>query len=209
VDFENHCWEESRGMGFSYGYNREEDAWDYNSPQILILSFIDKVSRGGNFLLDIGPDEHGKIPPIMQERLLAIGEWMKINGEAIYSTISWKTPSQWSAGKTDYKPKSGSNDLFLKLTVDPDSGYAVKECFFTYNPNTNNLYALLPKYPLDKKFIIRNVKLNKSAKINLLETNEDLVWKQKGNDIEITFPESDPDKIRSQYVYVIRINSPR
>jgi hypothetical protein len=32
LDFEDHDWEESRGMGYSYGYNREEDAWDYNSP---------------------------------------------------------------------------------------------------------------------------------------------------------------------------------
>ena len=53
-------------MGFSYGYNRAEDAWDYNSAQSLVLQLIDKVSRGGNFLLDIGPDAHGKIPPIME-----------------------------------------------------------------------------------------------------------------------------------------------
>ena len=79
VDFEDHPWEESRGMGASYGYNRNEDAWDYNSAQSLVLQLIDKVSRGGNFLLDIGPDAHGKIPPIMQERLLQIGDWMHIN----------------------------------------------------------------------------------------------------------------------------------
>ncbi|MBC7901953.1 MAG: alpha-L-fucosidase, partial [Gemmatimonadaceae bacterium] len=76
LDFEDNYWEESRGIGHSYGYNREEDGWDYNSSQSLVLALVDKVSRGGNFLLDIGPDEHGKIPPIMQERLLDIGKWM-------------------------------------------------------------------------------------------------------------------------------------
>ena len=152
LDFETHDWEESRGMGYSYGYNREEDAWDYNSTQSLILALIDKVSRGGNFLLDIGPDEHGKIPPIMQDRLLQMGEWLTINGEAIYNTSRWKTPSQWSEGRRDYK---GSNahiegdwktggDIMLKLTVDPEPGYAVKELFFTYNRNTNSLYAIFP-----------------------------------------------------------------
>ncbi|MBK6932388.1 MAG: alpha-L-fucosidase [Saprospirales bacterium] len=88
LDFEDHAWEESRGMGFSYGYNRMEDASDYNSAQTLLLHLIDKVSRGGNFLLDIGPDSHGKIPPIMQERLLEIGKWLEINGEAIYGDPS-------------------------------------------------------------------------------------------------------------------------
>ena len=79
LDFEDHYWEENRGMGYSYGYNRDEDSWDYNTPQSLIISLVDKVSRGGNFLLDIGPDASGKIPPIMEERLLQMGSWMKIN----------------------------------------------------------------------------------------------------------------------------------
>jgi alpha-L-fucosidase len=67
-------WEECRGIGFSFGYNRNEDAWDYNSEKTLILTLVDVVSHGGNLLLDIGPDGTGKIPPIMQERLLQIGK---------------------------------------------------------------------------------------------------------------------------------------
>src|SRR4030095_10604745 len=169
LDFEDHYWEESRGMGFSYGYNREEDAWDYNSAQSLVLNLVDKVSRGGNFLLDIGPDEHGKIPPIMQERLLQIGEWLKINGEAIYGTSRWKIASQWSEGRHDYQPKKEDwktgGDLMLTLTVDPDPGYAVKEVFYTYNAKTNSLYAILPRYPDMKKIILRNVTLPAGTKI--------------------------------------------
>jgi alpha-L-fucosidase len=205
LSFEDHYWEENRGMGFSYGYNRQEDAWDYNSPQSLVLQLIDKVSRGGNFLLDIGPDEHGKIPPIMQERLLQIGSWMKINNEAIYNTVGWKRASQWSRGKTDYKPKSNSGDLLLKLTVDPDPGYAVKECFFTFNPTTNNLYLLLPKYPSDKKFVVHDLRLNPGTKIEMLETGETLGWEQQGDDLEIRLPEFDPNKIKSQYAFVLRL----
>ena len=215
LDFEDHDWEESRGMGYSYGYNREEDAWDYNSTQSLIIALIDKVSRGGNFLLDIGPDEHGKIPPIMQDRLLQMGEWLNVNGEAIYNTRRWKMPFQWSEGRRDYKGnnehiagdwKTGG-DIMLKLTVDPDPGYAVKEVFYTYNPTSNDLFAIFPKYPDNRKLVLKDVTLPTGAKITILSLKENLQWKQTGANIEISLPEYNPNKITSPYAYVVKIEN--
>lgn len=206
VDFEDHPWEESRGMGASYGYNRNEDSWDYNSAQSLVLQLIDKVSRGGNFLLDIGPDAHGKIPPIMQERLFEIGNWMDINSEAIYNTARWKTTSQWSEGNRSFKP--GKNeDPVLKITVDGDSGYAVKEIFYTYNPITNSLYAILPKYPSDKKLILKNLQLPTGTVINFISTKENVQWQQQGNDVLVTFPDYDANKIKAPYAFVLKIEN--
>lgn len=205
LDFEDHAWEESRGMGYSYGYNREEDAWDYNSTQSLVLQLIDKVSRGGNFLLDIGPDEHGKIPPIMQERLLQMGEWLKINGEAIYNTTRWKMHSQWSDGNREYKDRSG--DMLLKITIDPDPGFAVKEVFYTYNANTNALYAILPKYPDNKKLVLKNIQLEAGTIISFLSTKEKLQWKQSGDDVEIIFPDYNPNKIKAPYAFAVKIDN--
>jgi alpha-L-fucosidase len=205
LDFDNHYWEESRGMGYSYGYNREEDAWDYNSAQSLVLQLIDKVSRGGNFLLDIGPDEHGKIPPIMQERLLQMGEWLKINGEAIYNTSRWKEHAQWGEGNREYKDRSG--DMLLKITVDPDPGYAVKEVFYTYNAKTNALYAIFPKYPDSKKLILKNINPAAATNIHFLSTKEKLQWQKQGNNVVIDLPEYNPNKIRSAYAYVVKIEN--
>lgn len=205
VDFEDHYWEESRGMGYSYAYNRAEDSWDYSSTQSLILHLIDKISRGGNFLLDIGPDSHGKIPPIMEERLLQIGEWMKINGEAIYNTVRWKTPSQWSEGRRDYNSKDV--DFMLKLTIDPDPGYAVKEVFYTYNPTTNSLYAIFPKYPSDRKLVLKNISLPAGTLISFLSTKENVAWKQEGQNIVIDLPAYDPNKIKAPYAYVLKIGN--
>lgn len=86
----NHPWEECRGMGRSFGYNRFERAENYASVADLLETLVEKVARGGNLLLDVGPDANGQIPPIMEERLLEMGEWLKVNGEAIYATRSWK-----------------------------------------------------------------------------------------------------------------------
>lgn len=190
LDFKDHYFEESRGMGFSYGYNKEEDSWDYNSAQVLILHLLDKVSRGGNFLLDIGPDADGKIPPIMQERLLQIGSWMKTNGEAIYGTHRWKEPFQWSEGRRDYNPqkidfKTGG-DLMLKLTTAPDPGFAVRELFFTSKNNT--LYAISPEWPSSNKIILKGIKLTDNKVSLLMETDKELKFQYKGNNTIVTLP---------------------
>ena len=84
-------WEENRGIGHSYGYNRNEQLGDYKSSHDLILMLVDVVSRGGNLLLDIGPTADGRIPVIMQQRLIDIGNWLAINGEAIYGTHGMET----------------------------------------------------------------------------------------------------------------------
>ena len=206
IDFEDHYWEESRGMGKSYGYNRGEDAWDYNTAQSLIIALIDKVSRGGNFLLDIGPDEHGKIPPIMEERLLQIGEWLTTNGESIYGTSRWKIPFQWSDGIIGYKPKN-NEDPMLKLTVNPDPGYAVKNIFFSYNSNTNSFYAIFPKYPDDKRLLLKGFHSESGLKISFLSTGENLSYQQEGENLSIRLPDYNPNKIKSTEAYVVKISN--
>ncbi|RFM28484.1 alpha-L-fucosidase [Deminuibacter soli] len=204
LEFDNHYWEESRGIGYSYGYNRTEDAWDYNTAQSLVLQLVDKVSRGGNFLLDIGPDAHGKIPPIMQERLLSIGQWLKLNGEAIYNTTRWRTAFQWSEGKTTYKPARGE-DPILKSTINPNPGYAVKEVFYTYNGKNNNLYAILPRYPDNNNITLKKMHLPEGTALTFLATGETLHWENTNSNVVVHLPQYNPNKITVTDAYVIKI----
>ncbi len=104
-----HPWEESRGVGGSYGFNRAENIDDYSSSEELIHELVDIVSRGGNLLLNVGPTADGRIPVIMQQRLVDMGEWLEVNGEAIYGTRKREISSQDSGEqKLYFTTKSGS-----------------------------------------------------------------------------------------------------
>ena len=167
---------------------------------------IDVVSRGGNLCLDIGPRADGKIPVIMQERLLQIGEWLKVNGQAIYGTRMWNVPCQWSAGsipKTERKEYMSKFNI-LEQTIAAPMGQAYKEVLFTFKKG--NLYALTPRWP-GRKLTLKNVKASRNTEITFLETWEKLLWKADNNNLVITLPRFDTNKIKSQYAYVFRISN--
>ena len=210
LEDDRHAWEENRGMGGSYGYNRNEDVADYRSGRELVLMLADIVSRGGNLCLDIGPRADGQIPVIMQERLLEIGRWLAANGRAIYGTRMWREPCQWSAGE---RPKVRRGEYMsgfdiLKETVTPEAGMAVKEVFFTRQAEALN--AITPLWP-GRELIIRGVRAGKGSRVTWLATGQTLKWKNTGENLVIALPEFDPNALppELQYAYVFRIDRVR
>lgn len=104
-----HPWEESRGIGGSYGFNRAENINDYSTSRELVHELIDIVSRGGNLLLNVGPTADGRIPVIMQQRLMDIGSWLEVNGEAIYGSRKRGISSQINGEQTLYFTTKAGN----------------------------------------------------------------------------------------------------
>ena len=198
-----HPWEESRGMGHSYGYNRVETTAHYHTGRELVLMLSDLVSRGGNLLLDIGPTGDGRIPVIMQERLLEIGDWMKVNGEAIYGTKLWKNTRQWSAGaaqKQEYNKEFMVAYDVTKQTAKPEPGKASIEAFFTNKGQ--DLYAILPRWA-GRTFRLKEAGF-KPKSVSLLGGGA-LKFKADASGVSVDLPEV-PEDLMRQPAWVIKFS---
>lgn len=112
-------WEECRGLGRSFGYNRAEGEKETIAPDELIALLVDIVSKNGNLLLDVGPEADGTIPPVQMERLKALGAWLKQNGEAIYETTPWTHAEAKSAEGDDVRYTRKGDDLYLTVLGKP------------------------------------------------------------------------------------------
>jgi alpha-L-fucosidase len=204
-----HVWEESRGMGFSYGYNRNETLRDYHTQRELLLMLTDIVSRGGNLLLDIGPRADGQIPVVMEERLTQIGEWLRGNGEAIYGTRPWRNTRQWSNGKIpEMKSSRFDTPYEIGQLVDaPPAGFARVEIFFTSKGKT--VYALLPRWPETGRITIKDLPLESGARFLLLESGARVEIRRDGSSVDVILPQELKARTRPSELYALKIEGVR
>lgn len=201
----SHPWEESRGMAHSYGLNRAERVDDYKTGREFILVLIDLVSRGGNLLLDIGPAADGTIPPLMEQRLLEIGDWLRVNGEAIYGTRFAGRSCQWSEGerpKQQYGEYKVKYNLLEQVGQQPRDGRAVKQVFFTKKPDA--LYAITAGWP-GKQLVLQSVRMPTGAHVSMLGVPGSLPARVQGGSIVVTMPELGPEDAPCRHAYVVKI----
>ena len=112
-------WEECRGLGRPFGFNRAEGEAETIASADLISLLVDIVSKNGNLLLDVGPEDDGTIPPVQLERLKALGAWLKQNGEAIYDTVPWERAVGKTAEGDDLRFTRKKSDLYPTILGTP------------------------------------------------------------------------------------------
>jgi alpha-L-fucosidase len=164
ADIKAKKWEECRGLGRSFGYNRAEGEAETIAPDKLIYMLVDIVSKNGNLLLDVGPEADGTIPPVQMERLRALGAWLHQNGEAIYGTHPWKRAE-------------GSTNESIDVR---------------FTQNVNNVFAILLGQPKSSSITIKDLTVAPSSQIKLLGSKAPLKWSQQGNNVQVSLPAALP-----------------
>lgn len=196
-------WEESRGMGQSYGYNRMEKLKDYKTSEELIIILSDIVSKGGNLLLDIGPAADGTIPVIMEDRLAGMGKWLDLYGEAIYGTQAWKQTRQWSKGAIP-TIEGGNYQTNYDITelVKPNSKTAHIEMFFTQKGNT--VYAIVPRY--SPKLTMNDVSAVSGLKVSIPGLDKNIPYTVTKTGIQVDLSGLKPGDLPSG-IFVVKLEN--
>jgi alpha-L-fucosidase len=113
-EVQREAWEVPATVNHTWGYRKDDQDW--KSPGAIIFKLVDIVSKGGNYLLNVGPMADGTIPQASQDNLRAVGRWLKVNGEAIYGAGA--TPFGDELGEVSAKGSRDvrGNPLFLVNT---------------------------------------------------------------------------------------------
>jgi len=156
-DIQPQKWETCRGIGNSFGYNREDDESSYLSAADAIRLLVDIVSKNGNLLLNVGPRADGSIHDLQRRCLLGLGAWLDTNGEAIYGSRPW-----------------------VRAAATTRDGVPVR---FTQKGSTR--YAILLDTPRGTEIVIPEMLVAPASEVRLLGGAPRLAWQQVGADLVV------------------------
>ena len=168
-------WETCMTMGNSWSFVPNDN---YKSSLKLVQLLVKIVSRGGNFLLNIGPGPDGDWDPVAYSRLQDIGKWMAVNGEGIYHS---KPVAPYSTDNIYYTQSKDGNTIYAFYLSEKD------------------------EVALPDQVVLKNIIATKGSKISLLGTTSKLKWKTEGNNTVIAVPSSVAAKVTTNYVVTFKI----
>jgi len=170
--FRERDWETCMTLNDTWGFKRDDQNW--KSTETLIHNLVDIASKGGNYLLNVGPTSEGLIPEPSIERLQAVGAWMKLNGDGIYGTTA--SPfKKLSWGRCTKKVSGGETTLYLHVF----------------------------DWPADGKLVLPGL-TNTVKSARLLAGGAELKVINTADGVEVRVPGDAPDKISSTVALAIR-----
>ena len=174
----------------SWGYIEHDT---FKTPAFIVHQLADVVSKNGNLLLNIGPRSDGTIPDEVQQVLLAVGGWLKVNGEAIYGTRPWVS---YGEGPTQVAAGSIQDTKTQEYTAED----------FRFTTKGNNLYAIELAWPSGKETVIHSLaggalKGKQIRSIALLGSTAQLTYDLREDGLHIALPPQPAEG----YAYAFRI----
>jgi alpha-L-fucosidase len=184
-------WQTDTSVSYKSWSYIEDD--EFKSTTTVVHDLVDIVSKNGNLLLNVGPKSDGTIPDEAAKLLLGLGEWLNVNGEAIYGTRHWHTFGEGSA-------KVGEGHMRER----EDQPFSAADIRFTTRDNT--LYAICLGWPGEAttiKSLGSNSPLGtgRIEQIQMLGSAEPLPWSQEEDGLHVKTPSQRP----CEHAYTFKI----
>ena len=185
-------WENPGSMNTSFGYNQNDHHWV--DAKEIVIRLVDIVSKGGNYLLNVGPTAEGLIPQPSIDRLMEVGAWLATNGEAIYGTAPWQVFHDGTAV---------GNEPSQAVTKTKEPTVNIR-----FTAKGNLLYAICLAWP-EQEVIVKalgnkGVPGKRIAAVRMLGSTEEVKWRRTDEGLALSVPREKPG--RYAFVYRLELN---